>query len=319
MKFSELANIYDEISNARNDASRVKLLSTAFASADPNSLQAIAHFSFGELVPPELSGQLGIGPGAIRKQIAELARKDVETIDDEVRQIGDMSEVAARYANGRDSLKVDDLWTLLRETIEKDKDRSAMLQRVFGNTTSSGVKYFTRMALNQMRLSVGLGTMKRSLAKAFGVSPSAVEHLYAMTNDIGLAAVQASKGEKALEHSGMQLFHPYQFMNAHKIEDADRIIPAGGTSKTNWILETKYDGVRLQIHIQKQPWKVVLYSRRLNDDTGSMPDVVEALKKAWKGGDASPLSFIYQPNRTNCRHRSSRNYSARLSLSITFF
>ena len=116
MKFSELADIYDQISKARNDASRVKLLSTAFADAHPNSLQAIAHFSFGELVTPELSGQLGIGPGAIRKQIAELADKDVETIDDEVRETGDMSEVAARYANGRDTLQVDDLWTLLRES-----------------------------------------------------------------------------------------------------------------------------------------------------------------------------------------------------------
>ena len=161
-----------------------------------------------------------------------------------------------------------------------------MLKQIFENTTSAGVKYFTRMALNQMRLSVGLGTMKRALAQAFDVSPSAVEHLYAMTSDIGLAAVQARKGEKALEHSGLQLFNPYQFMNAHKVDDPDLIIPADTTSKKTWILETKYDGIRLQIHIQKKPSKVVLYSRRLNDDTGSMPDIVEAIKKAWSGGDA---------------------------------
>jgi DNA ligase I, ATP-dependent (dnl1) len=161
-----------------------------------------------------------------------------------------------------------------------------MLEKIFTNTTSAGAKYFTRMALNQMRLNVGLGTMKRSIANAFDVSAAAVEHLYAMTNDIGFAAVQASKGEKALIHSGLQLFHPYQFMNAHKIENADEIIPADKPSKKNWILETKYDGIRLQIHIQKKPWKVTLYSRRLNDDTGSMPDIVEAIKKTWKGGDA---------------------------------
>ena len=197
-----------------------------------------------------------------------------------------MSEVAARYADGRDTLKVDELWQLLQETVKKDKSRPAMLEKIFTNTTSAGAKYFTRMALNQMRLNVGLGTMTRSIGKAFDVSPSAVEHLYAMTNDIGLAAVQAKKGETALEHSGVELFHPYQFMNAHKVDDADLIIPADKPSKKNWILETKYDGIRLQIHTQKKPWKVTLYSRRLNDDTGSMPDVVEAIKKAWKGGDA---------------------------------
>jgi len=286
MKFSELAKVYDQISSAGSDARRVTLLSDTFKHADPDTLAAIAHFSFGELVPPERTGQLGIGPGAVRKQIAELADKSPAEIDDEVRETGDMSEIAARYADGRDSLKVDELWKLLLETIEKNKSRPAMLEKIFTSTTSAGAKYFTRMALNQMRLNVGLGTMTRSIANAFDVSAAAVAHLYAMTNDIGFAAVQASKGEKALIHSGLQLFHPYQFMNAHKIEDADEIIPADTPSKKNWILETKYDGIRLQIHIQKKPWKVTLYSRRLNDDTGSMPDVVEAIKKAWRGGDA---------------------------------
>ena len=286
MKFSDLADIYDQIAGARNDATRVKLLSDAFKNADAKSLAAIAHFSFGELVPPELNGQLGIGPGAIRKQIAELAGKDISEIDDEVRETGDMSEIAARYADGRDSLKVDELWQILQNTIKKGKSRPAMLETIFTSTTSAGAKYFTRMALNQMRLNVGIGTMTRSIAKAFDVSAKAVEHLYAMTNDIGSTAVQARKGEKALEHGGVELFHPYQFMNAHKVDDPGLIIPAGKPSKKNWILETKYDGIRLQIHIRKKPWNVTLYSRRLNDDTGSMPDVVEAIKKAWKGGDA---------------------------------
>ena len=286
MKFSELANTYDQIAEARNDAARVKLLSDAFKRADRKSLAAIAHFSFGELVPPELNGRLGIGPGAIRKQIAELARKETSKIDDEVRETGDMSEIAARYADGRDSLKVDELWQMLQDTIRKDKSRPAMLEKIFTSTTSVGAKYFTRMALNQMRLNVGLGTMTRSIAKAFDVSAKSVEHIYAMTNDIGLAAVRASKGGKALEHTGIELFHPYQFMNAHKVDDRNLIIPTGKPSKKNWILETKYDGIRLQIHIRKKPWKVTLYSRRLNDDTGSMPDIVEAVTKSWRGGDA---------------------------------
>ena len=157
---------------------------------------------------------------------------------------------------------------------------------VFESTTPAGAKYFTRMALNQMRLNVGLGTIAKSLSKAFGVSAEAIEHLYAMTNDIGFAAIQASKGEAASRHAGLMLFHPYQFMNAHKIDDPDRIFPASGTSKKSWILETKYDGIRLQIHIQKKPFEVRLYLRRLNDDTEAMPDVVAAIKEAWTGGDA---------------------------------
>jgi DNA ligase 1 len=286
VKFSELANVYDEIGKAGSDSARVRLLSDTFKKAKGETLRAVAHFSFGELVPPEHSGELGIGPGAIRNEIAALAGKSSSEIDDEVRETGDMSEVAARYADGHDKLKVDELWRSITEAIEKGESRELLIKRVFENTTARGVKYFTRMALNQMRLNVGLGTMTRSLAKAFDVTTAAIEHFYAMTNDIGLAALQASKGEAALEHGGLKLFQPYQFMNAQKIEDADRIIPSGSSSAKNWILETKYDGVRLQIHIQKRPSKITLFSRRLNDDTGSMPDVVDAVKKAWKGGDA---------------------------------
>jgi len=113
MKFSELANVYDEIGKARNDSARVKLLVDTFKRSSGDTLKAVAHFSFGELVPPELNGQLGIGPGAIRKEIAELADKDASEIDDEVRETGDMSEVAAQYGDGKDTLNVDEPWHLL--------------------------------------------------------------------------------------------------------------------------------------------------------------------------------------------------------------
>jgi DNA ligase-1 len=286
MKFSELADVYERISRARNDAERVKLLAETFRSADENDLRAIAHFTFGEIVQPEFSDQFGIGPGTIREQIAVLARKDAAEIDAEIRETGDISLVAAAHADGRDSLEVDELWNIFQEAVEKDKTRAEIVARVFENTNAAGAKYFTRMALNQMRINVGLRTLTRALAKAFNVKADLIEHLYVMTNDIGLAAVQAKNGENALRHSGLTLFRPYQFMNANKIENPDEIIPFGKDSSKQWIFETKYDGARLQIHIQKVPLTVKLYSRRLNDDTAAMPDIVEAIKAAWTGGDA---------------------------------
>jgi DNA ligase-1 len=286
MKFSELARIYDEVSNAENDSKRVKLLAETFKRADTGTLRAIAHFTLSELVQPELSDQLGIGPGVIRDQIAALARKETSEIEEEIRETGDISEVAASYGNGHDHITVDQLWETANKTVERNNSRSAFVSHIFRNTTASGAKYFTRMALNQMRINVGLGTLTRAMASAFDVSADAVEHLYAMTNDIGLAAVKSRKGEAALEHADLMLFYPYQFMNAHKVDDPDLIISPSKPSAKPWIFETKYDGARLQIHIQKKPWQVRLYSRRLNDDTAAMPDIVDAIKDAWTGDDA---------------------------------
>lgn len=285
MKFSDLAQVYELIGAAGTDAARVKLLSEMFERIGEKELAAASHFSFGELVRPEYSGRLNIGPATIRDRIATTSAKPPEEIDDEIREAGDMGTVAALYAKGKDRLRVDQLWRRVNDTIENEEPRAALVAHVFENTTPIGAKYFTRMALNQMRMNVGLGTLTRAIAAAFSVRASAVEHFYAMTNDIGLAAVKARKGDAALEHGGLELFRPYQFMNAHKIDDPDRIIPASG-SKTNWILETKYDGARLQIHVRKRPWRVSMYSRRLNDDTEAMPDIAAALKEGWTGGDA---------------------------------
>ena len=286
MKFSELADVYDRISAAGTDAKRVKLLAETFRNAGDEDLAPIAHFSFGQLVPPEYSDRLGVGPAVIRDQVAAIAGKSTDEIDAEVRETGDMSEVAAAYANGNDRLGVAEIWRRVNEAIDEGRPRASIVEHVFKNTTPAGAKYFARMALNQMRINVGLGTLTRAIAEAFEVPARSVEHLYTMTNDIGLAAVRAREGEDALEHGGLVLFRPYQFMNAHKIDDPDRIIPESGRSEKNWILETKYDGARLQVHIQKRPWRVRFYSRRLKDDTEALPDVVAALKEAWTGGDS---------------------------------
>lgn len=285
MKFSRLAQVYDRIAEARNDSQRVKLLSDVFRSADKPTLEAVAHFTASEIVDPQLSDKLGIGPGTIRQALAEIAGAQESEIDDEVKRTGDMSEIVAEHAGGRDTLTVDELWQRVNRTVRRDENRLKLIEHVFTSTTANGAKYFTRMVLNQMRIGVGFGTLARAISAAFDVDAGSVEHLYAMSNDIGLAATRARQGQKSLERAGLKLFRPYQFMNAHKVDDAQEIFRRLAGKKI--IFEIKYDGARLQIHIKagRVP-EVRLYSRRLNDDTAAMPDIVEALSKAWKGGDA---------------------------------
>jgi DNA ligase 1 len=286
MKFSRLAQVYDRISEARNDSERVRVLADLFCRADKQTLEALAHFTASEVVDPQLSDKLGIGPGTIRAAVARIAGAEESEIEDEVKRTGDMSEIVAEHVRGRDTLTVDELWQRANRIVKGNGDRLKLVEHVFTHTSAGGAKYFTRMVLNQMRIGVGFGTLARAISRAFKVEAGSVEHLYAMSNDIGLAAVRASQGQKRLERAGLKLFRPYQFMNAHKVDDAQTIFSRLASRKI--IFEIKYDGARLQIHIKggrKQP-EIRLYSRRLNDDTAAMPDIVEALSKAWRGGDA---------------------------------
>jgi DNA ligase-1 len=285
VKFSELANTYERVGRAAGDPARVRLLAEMFRDADARTLAAAAHFTLGEVVDTRLSERLGIGPGTLRAVLARLYGLDAGAVDEEVKRTGDMSEVVAAHVRGADTLEVDKLWGRLNRGVERDEGRESLVEHVFRNTTALGAKFFTRMVLNQMRIGAGLGTVARALASAFGVEAGAVEHLYAMTNDIGLAAAQARKGPKALARAGLTLFRPYQFMNAQKVDDPGEIFAK--LKGKQIIFEVKYDGARLQIHLKKgRPPEIRAYSRRLNDDTAAMPDVAAALAEAWKGGDA---------------------------------
>ena len=285
MKFSELAHTYDLIQQAKREPERVRILAGIFRRAESEDVEAIAHFTASEMVKPTLSDQFGTGPGTIRTAIALISGREESEIDEEVRHTGDMSEVVARHAAGRDTLTVRELWRRTNAAARRNEDRLKLVRYVFTHTNASGAKYFTRMALNQMRINVGTGALAKAIAAAFDVEPAQVEHLYAMSNDIGLAASRARRGAKALARTGLSIFRPYQFMNAHKAESAEDIFETLAGKQI--IFEIKYDGARLQIHIKRaRPLEVRLYSRRLNDDTAAMPDVVEALRKSWTGNDA---------------------------------
>ncbi|HEX8088530.1 MAG TPA: hypothetical protein VF762_06725, partial [Blastocatellia bacterium] len=282
MRFSKLAQAYDRISDASGDAGKVPILSGLLKQSDSKTLQALAHFTVGEVVDPRLTDDLGIGPGNIRNAIARLSGKEPAEIEDEIKESGDTGEVAARYADGTDALTVAGLWDRINRAIERGEDRQNLLEFVFKNTGPGGAKYFSRMLLNQMRIGVGYGTMARAIAGAFDVDADSVQRVYALSNDIGFAAAQARRGRRALVRAGLQLMRPYQFMNAHKVDDPKKIFRM--LEGKQIIFEVKYDGVRLQIHIKSgRPRDIRLFSRRLNDDTASMPDVVEALDGAWRG------------------------------------
>ena len=63
MKFSKLAQTYDAIQRMKSEPGRIQLLAELFAHLDKRTIEAVAHFTVGELVDPQLSNKLGIGPG----------------------------------------------------------------------------------------------------------------------------------------------------------------------------------------------------------------------------------------------------------------
>src|SRR5205085_8307742 len=135
-KFSALARVYDRIAAAPREPERAKLLAQVLHRADRPTLYAVAHFTLGEVVEPQFSGKLGIGPATIRAALAEISKRTTDEIDDEVKETGDMSAIVARYAKGRDTLTGADLWQRMERAVKREEDRLQLVKYIFEHTTA---------------------------------------------------------------------------------------------------------------------------------------------------------------------------------------
>ena len=148
--------------------------------------------------------------------------------------------------------------------------------------------------------------MRDAIAGAFAVSPAAVEHAYQAANDLGEVALIARKGEDALNEVHIEPFRPLKMMLAKQGTVTDMLSEAGVLAA-----EYKYDGTRFQFH--KVDGICRMYSRRLEEVTHAIPDVVAMLDAATPHNvildgeviavrDGRPLPFQYVLRRFRRKH-----------------
>ena len=92
-------------------------------------------------------------------------------------------------------------------------------------------------------------------------------------NDLGEVARLAKQGPDALREVHITLFHPIRMMLAQQGTITGMIEEHGQVAA-----EFKYDGSRFQFH--RKGNEARLYSRRLEDMTSALPDVIDYLMAA---------------------------------------
>jgi len=133
---------------------------------------------------------------------------------------------------------------------------------------------------------VGEMTFLYGLAKAFSgdkKNKAALEYAFNVISDLGEVAYAVSKnGLGKMGDIEPKVGVPIRMMLSNRVEELkevqDHIL--GDVS-----VEDKYDGERIQAHIKKNK-EVVLFSRRQENITHQYPDVINALKKSFKGKEA---------------------------------
>src|SRR3989475_9964736 len=119
-------------------------------------------------------------------------------------------------------------------------------------------------------------TLFRSLeavAQAAGIPSHAVRRAVTAAGDLpSVARVALVEGGSGLSRFAIQLFRPVLPMLAEPAEDAPEALARLGRAA----LEFKLDGARVQVH--KSGEEVRVYSRRLNEVTVAVPELVEVTR-----------------------------------------
>lgn len=291
IEFSKICKIIEQTSGSLDMTAHVADL---FSKVTIEELPIVVHFIMGEVFPAWSDKIVGIGTGIILSALSKSSGLSVNSIETIIKQTGDLGETAfqifskmskgqstfSSFSDNKPQLSISDVFQrfmYIAQTNGKGAQISRIkhLQYLFNSASSEEIGYIVRLAIEDMRIGVGEGIVRDAIAKAFDVSTISVERAYMLTNDLGLVAVTAKdKGLEGLLQLNLEVGRPIKLMLAQVTPDIKTAVNELGIVAAEW----KFDGARLQIH--KKGNEVKLYSRRLENITNSLPDIVVAIRES---------------------------------------
>ena len=296
-EFAETCQAIEKLSSTIDITNKVADL---LKKVDVEELPIATHFIMSEVFPAWSGEQLGIGTSLLYVCLSKASGMSIKSIESLVRTTGDIGDTAllilkekrknqvtfSSFLEEQPDLSIADVYKRFKTASEASGKGSQEvkvknLQFLFNSSTPREAKYISRLALEELRIGVGEGAVRDAIAKAFSVSADVVEHAYLVTNDLGIVAAAAKKGGvEALERLGIEINRPIKMMLSQISPDIDADIKEMKEAAIEW----KFDGARVQIH--KAGNSVTLFSRKLENVTNSLPDLVEIIRKHVKAESA---------------------------------
>ncbi len=151
--------------------------------------------------------------------------------------------------------------------------RARLLRDMFSLATREEQSFLGNLLIGEVRQGALEGVLLEAIAKAASLPADRIRRATMMTGDLGTVA-RAALGENretALAEYQLQIFRPVQPMLADSAPTVAEALNAGSPAAIEW----KLDGARIQVH--RKDDRVAVYTRNLNEVTGAVPEVVEAV------------------------------------------
>lgn len=287
MKYIKLVELYEKLESTTKKLKKIDLLSKFLSEVDKELLPAVVLMTLGTVFPGWSEKELGVGFKLLVKAMSIVSGISANKIEEKIAEEGDVGLAAEKLFKKRrqvtfitQPLTVEKVYTNLKKvadiTGEGAQTRKInLITDILSLAKPKEAKYLTRMILEELRVGVGEGIMRDAIAKAFKVDPKIVERAHMLTNDLGLVAkVACEKGVEGLKQLSLKPGRPVKPMLAQTAPSIKKAIEEMGKA----FCETKYDGIRVQIHRKNS--EIVVFTRRLENITNAVPDIVDAVEKA---------------------------------------
>jgi len=158
--------------------------------------------------------------------------------------------------------------------------RLVLIEGIVNRANPLEQKYLYRLMSEEMRIGAIEGVAIEGIALASNVDVKTIQRGNMLLGNLGEVAKLALTETSKLADISLTIFSPVKPMLAAMSYDLNEVLNEhGGRTAFEW----KFDGSRIQIH--KRGNEVRLFSRRLNEVTKSLPDIVSVARDCIHGDE----------------------------------
>ena len=282
MKYQELVDVYSALEATTKRLEKTDIISDYLKKIDANTIGKVALLLRGGVFPAWSSEEIGIGTKLVERAVAEAVGTTQANVEDTVRDEGDIGLACIKLYSKKSQMTFfsqpltinfvfDSLQKLSKISGSRSTNRKiSIILELLSQASPTEAKYLTRTITEELRIGVGDGIVRDAIAQAFDIDKKVIERAQMLTNDFSIVARTALlEGANGLAKLNLTPGTPVKPMLAQLSPPVAEIIPEIGTA----ICETKYDGIRLQVH--RNGDEIKIFTRRLENITNALPEIVK--------------------------------------------
>ena len=312
LKFKTFSLYLSQLEKTSLRNQMTEILAGLFKDCGSEEIDKICYLCLGKLAPKYAGIEFNMAEKIMVRVLAVAGNQSEAKVEKLYKKAGDLGDTAFKIKDKKLNIKNTDqrpkisiskvyerLYEIAQETGEGSVERKInKMAKLLKEVDGLSAKYIARIPVNKLRLGFSDMTVLDALSwmeKGDKSLRPELERAFNVLADIGkIASLFKTKGIRGIKGIVSQVGVPIRAAQAERLPNAQKILEK---MDGQCVLEPKYDGFRIMIHLdktikfqlkeevnlslfeQKSKFFVQIFSRNLENMTHMFPDIVEAVQK----------------------------------------